>query len=444
MSGKPGTRKTTAQMTSENTSHDPWYHYAYDDPGSWRMLAVFRDTDSVPKEAFVPHMAGMNGLGSSSKLDEVICRNKDANTAWATSCDGTLEERIYQCQNWRGDVVARIKLNGAATEQAEQARASAYGVPFGEPPADIDADGDVDSADVTQITTWSNSATYEVRGDLNLDNNVNGTDVTLATGHSGTTLGYGKLSRPGVRSRQGYGGYETSFFNDSVLHVRHRVLKADLGRWLSRDPLGYVDGANLYEYGTSNPVATMDSMGTLCVGVCGGLSQIAGLQVAGLIEVEQPPVQQMNPCTNEGAPCRRSRTDCWVTLILVRYNPDECNIFSDQAFIAIQNKFCVGRTDPRLNLVRTWGDSEGCFGDESLCGCTNLGNPISAGFHRLGPREFCVTVAGCTFCGTAYGYSWWIEYDGLCHPMMDPDDPSFDPVDPPFPDIGPNDLPGKN
>ena len=97
-----------ADGTVENTSHDPWYHYAYDDPGSWRMLAVFRDTDSVPKEAFVPHMAGMNGLGSSSKLDDVICRNKDANTAWATACDGTLEERIYQCQNWRGDVVARI------------------------------------------------------------------------------------------------------------------------------------------------------------------------------------------------------------------------------------------------------------------------------------------------------------------------------------------------
>ena len=267
-----------ADGTVENTSHDPWYHYAYDDPGSWRMLAVFRDTDSVPKEAFVPHMAGMNGLGSSSKLDDVICRNKDANTAWATACDGTLEERIYQCQNWRGDVVARIKLNGAATEQSEQARASAYGVPFGEPPADIDADGDVDSADVTQITTWSSSATYEVRGDLNLDNSVNSTDVTLATGHSGTNLGYGKLSRPGVRSRQGYAGYETSFFNDSVLHVRHRVLKADLGRWLSRDPLGYVDGSNVYEYGTSNPVSTIDPTGTVCVGGGCGISQGGQLQ----------------------------------------------------------------------------------------------------------------------------------------------------------------------
>jgi hypothetical protein len=61
------------------------------------------------------------------------------------------------------------ELDGSSTEQAEQARASAYGVPFGIPPADVDADGDTDSADVTQITTWSNAVTYEVRGDLSLD-----------------------------------------------------------------------------------------------------------------------------------------------------------------------------------------------------------------------------------------------------------------------------------
>jgi hypothetical protein len=34
-----------------------------------------------------------------------------------------------------------------------------------------------------------------------------------------------------------------------------------LGRWMQRDPLGYVDGANLYEYGTSSPTDKLDPMG---------------------------------------------------------------------------------------------------------------------------------------------------------------------------------------
>lgn len=33
------------------------------------------------------------------------------------------------------------------------------------------------------------------------------------------------------------------------------------GRWLQRDPLGYVDGMNLYEYVESNPVKNFDSNG---------------------------------------------------------------------------------------------------------------------------------------------------------------------------------------
>ncbi len=44
--------------------------------------------------------------GASSYIDILILRNNDANTAWPAASDGTLEERIYYCHNWRGDVVA--------------------------------------------------------------------------------------------------------------------------------------------------------------------------------------------------------------------------------------------------------------------------------------------------------------------------------------------------
>ena len=73
---------------------------------------------------------------------------------------------MYYCQNWRGDVVALID---ASADQVEQDRYSAYGVPFGLPAGDADSDGDVDSADLTQIQTWIGAPSYDVRGDMNLD-----------------------------------------------------------------------------------------------------------------------------------------------------------------------------------------------------------------------------------------------------------------------------------
>lgn len=63
-----------------------------------------------------------------------MLRDEDANPdgvgTWSAASDGTLEERLYYCQNWRGDVVALID---DTADQVEQARYSAYGVSFGLP-----------------------------------------------------------------------------------------------------------------------------------------------------------------------------------------------------------------------------------------------------------------------------------------------------------------------
>jgi len=52
----------------------------------------------------------------------------------------------------------------------------------------------------------------------------------------------------------------------------------DLGRWLQRDPAGYVDGANLYEYVMSSPVDMLDRMG-LASGVVPGIGGGCGNSV---------------------------------------------------------------------------------------------------------------------------------------------------------------------
>ena len=49
----------------------------------------------------------------------------------------------------------------------------------------------------------------------------------------------------------------------ALYHVRHRMYHPTLGRWLQRDPLGYVDGMSLYEYCGGCPLNRLDTYG-LC------------------------------------------------------------------------------------------------------------------------------------------------------------------------------------
>jgi hypothetical protein len=70
------------------------------------VITVFMDEDGTAKERFVHHNAGHAGRGGSSYIDSVAFRDRDANTAWTSSTDGTREERRYLFQNWRQDVSA--------------------------------------------------------------------------------------------------------------------------------------------------------------------------------------------------------------------------------------------------------------------------------------------------------------------------------------------------
>jgi RHS repeat-associated protein len=54
------------------------------------------------------------------------------------------------------------------------------------------------------------------------------------------------------------------YFRDAetgLYHVRHRYYHPGLGRWLSRDPIGYVDGMNVYEYCAGMPTCWIDLAG---------------------------------------------------------------------------------------------------------------------------------------------------------------------------------------
>ncbi len=239
---------------------DPVYNLVHDE--RWRLIAVYRADDDNPKELFVPHQAGLDGAGGSSYINGVVLRQRDANSGWTSAGDGTLEERRYYCQNWRGDLSAILTSGGLI---AEWAKYTSYGIPFGLPGGDIDSDGDCDSADITQIQTWIDAPAYDVRGDIDLDGDVDSTDKTLAiNNYQGATSGWNALSASAVANRVGYAGYQHDY-NLDLKHVRNRVYSAELGRWTRRDPLGYVSTPNFYLYADDHPLPFADATGLVSV-----------------------------------------------------------------------------------------------------------------------------------------------------------------------------------
>lgn len=264
---------TTGLPDGAVDADDPWFHFVYDD--SWRIVATYRadhasswTIDSDPKERFVYHNAGLDGFGGSSYIDAVILRERDADNTggWAGSPDGTLEERTYYVQNWRADVVA---LFTDAGQLIQQVRYDPYGVPFGLAKADVNGDGSVNTADVTAFgNIWNGGNGTHPYADWNFDGAVNTADYSafLNSHANDTALGRGMLGysfgHAGGNSRKGYAGYEEALELEGVkpgtYHVRHRVYIAELGRWTRRDPIGYVDGTNLYLMGGANPLIGTD------------------------------------------------------------------------------------------------------------------------------------------------------------------------------------------
>lgn len=66
-------------------------------------------------------------------------------------------------------------------------------------------------------------------------------------------------------NRFGFHGREIDFAT-GLVYFRHRWYDPEMGRFLQQDPLGYVDGPNLYQYGLNNPASFSDPLGLLCVG----------------------------------------------------------------------------------------------------------------------------------------------------------------------------------
>jgi len=91
------------------------------------------------------------------------------------------------------------------------------------------------------------TGSYDVRGDLDLDGDVDATDKTTAENNT-KTMGWEVLSDVG--NRRGYAGY-FAMIDPSLWLARNRVLDSELGRWLTRNALLQHVALSLYLYSDS-------------------------------------------------------------------------------------------------------------------------------------------------------------------------------------------------
>jgi RHS repeat-associated protein len=148
---------------------------------------------------------------------------------------------------------------------------SAYGEATRTLRSDVNGDGFVNKDDYngvirSRLNATIGSAGYVVEADLDRDGKVAQSDYDIAIADDGKSssggVGEAGLFAKGVRNGVGYCGY---IFNDEsgLYTVRFRTYSPTLGRWLERDPAGYVDGMGLYEYVRGGPITAMNPWG-LC------------------------------------------------------------------------------------------------------------------------------------------------------------------------------------
>ena len=144
----------------------------------------------------------------------------------------------------------------------ERVAYSPYGVARHQWPADASGDGAVNSADLSIVLSSYGSITgtaYRSEADFNRDGDVDAADLAAVLSYA-AALPEGTLSSPGIANRTGYCGYRFAPETEMYL-ARNRWLSPPLGRWIERDPLGYVDGMGLYEYVRSGSVDATDPWG---------------------------------------------------------------------------------------------------------------------------------------------------------------------------------------
>ncbi len=188
-----GRRTVKLVPAGENWDRTDLYYSA-----GWQALEERFAAGQGDKEA-VATIPKVQWVWSPRYIDAPVLRDRD------TDANGTLDERLYYCNDANMNVTALVGTDGAVAERYTYD-------PYGK-------------ATVRHPTTWA--------------------EVAWADSKKNEVL---------------FCGYR--FDNETGLyHVRRRPYHPTLGRWGSRDPDDYVDGLNGYQFARASPPARLDSTG---------------------------------------------------------------------------------------------------------------------------------------------------------------------------------------
>lgn len=226
-----------------------WIFYSL----AWQqLLEVVADTAATPTvTSNEQQFWGLRGT------DDAILRRIDINgdgIYLINSVDPSVPERaFYQLVDSSFSPACHIDAGSGAVRQ--WISYDTYGQMKVLLPSDHNGDGTVTQSDLTEFyNAWKAS---EPAGDFNGDGSVTSNDYDAFYVH---WQAESQASPPTDEARISFAGYVRDPITGWLL-ARNRWYDPAAGRWVTRDPAGYVDGMSLYLYVKGNPLSLVDPSG---------------------------------------------------------------------------------------------------------------------------------------------------------------------------------------
>jgi RHS repeat-associated protein len=270
-----GLGRRTVKNIQNSADFDCTYHCYYD---GQRLIESRNGSDQVLKQQ-------VWGLSYVDELVQVGV-NQDPWNATSKASSGIYENKcerfFFVCQDANYNVLGVLSSKGWLAERYEY---DAYGkrqvYSRGWMLADANDDGSDDFSELTLYGQNSNAAetAASARLDYNGDGYIDFTDqVVLSQSYNSAHFANDPyVMYPTSNSfRKGYysgaGGQPLCEFGhqglghdeelgDNLVYNRARYLHTTFGRFISRDPLRYVDGMNSYQYLSSSSLSSVDPLG---------------------------------------------------------------------------------------------------------------------------------------------------------------------------------------
>ncbi len=207
-------------------------------------------------------------------IDDAVLRRRDR------AVSAGYEDHFFFVSDAQFSTVAMVQASNARV--VERVTYDSYGKARHHFGGDVTGDGAATTADDDALAATIDRTSgksiggtyYTAEQDLNRDGQISNADRTtlfaltggaaqaaLASGQvSFTTTGSGGSTIHGPDNPIAWDGYVFNAETSQYL-VRFRWYDPVLGRWLERDPLGYIDGLGLYQYAGGHPILYTDPLG---------------------------------------------------------------------------------------------------------------------------------------------------------------------------------------